>query len=133
MKEDNPYEPPSVDPPADAAQAAGTADQRERDARAFGGLLAFVSFLVFSTVQDSAIVDAEQLWRRGLTWAAVVVQPAPLVCLTAWLIIFHTSTGNRLGLAPLRAVRFFPTLARHVSLWVAWTGVALISYFVSSR
>jgi hypothetical protein len=133
MKEVNPYESPSVDQPAGAAQPADAAGRRDRDVQAVGCLLAFVSLLVFITLQDGAIVDSMRLWRGGHAWLAGVVQLAPLACLMAWLIVFHTPIGKRSRLMRLRAVRFIPVLARHVVLWVALTGVALLFHFVSSR
>ena len=133
MKEVNPYESPSVDQPADTAQPADAAGRRERDVRAFGYLLTFVSFLVFVTLQDGAVVDSMPLWRGGHVWTAGVAQFAPLVCLIVWLIVFHAPIGNRLRLAPLRAVGFVPALARHVILWVALTCVVVFFHFVFSR
>ncbi len=127
MKEVNPYESPSFDQPEAAA------GQREEVVRRSGCVLPFVSFLIFYAFQDQATVDWAVLRHRWPRWEAGIVACAPLFCLIVWLLVFQVPIGNRLRLAPLRAVRRIPALARHAALWVALIGVVFFFHFVFCR
>ena len=127
MKEDNPYESPSVDPPADAVS------QREHVSPRSGCLLPFVSLVILLLLQEVTLADSIALRRGGLAWLATVVQFAPHVCLIAWLVIFYVPIGRRLRLAPLRAVRRIPASARHLVLWVALICAVIFVHYLSAR
>ena len=124
MDEDvNPYQSPSCDQPADAA---GLNKPVARDTGYFAPLVylaRFISFLVFYTLQDGAVVDSLALRHSGFPWKAGVVAGAPLLCLVAWVTLFHSRIPRRFRLEPWQTVQRTPALARHLILWVALIGV----------
>jgi hypothetical protein len=98
-----------------------------------GCFLPFVSFLVFYTLHDMAVSDLMPSWHGGPRWVPLVIASAPLFCLGAWLIVFHAPIGNRLGLAPLRAIRRISAPARHLVLWVALICAVIFVHYLSAR
>jgi hypothetical protein len=119
--EENPYRSPLNQSPATSPSAESQ--------RSSGCALPFLSFLVFYTFQDQAIVDSLGLRACGLAWLAGIVLTAPLFCVVAWIIVFHAPLGNRFRLAPLLAIRRIPVVARHVLLWVALIATVLLFHY----
>ena len=120
----NPYQSPSSDQPADAA---GQRKPVARDSDSLSPLVylcRFISFLVFYSLQDQAIVDSMPLRQNGFPWKGGVVALAPLVCLAVWIIAFRVKSW--------RTLQRTPVIARHLILWVALIGITFGFHWVLS-
>ncbi len=101
--------------------------------RSSGCALPVVSFLVYYTFQDLAIVDSLRLRASGLGWEGGFVALAPLMCVIAWLIVFHAPLEDRFQPSALRAVRGISAGARHLILWVGLIAIVLFFHFVAPK